>query len=176
MCILAVEMTGRYRVTIGEESLQMTVLDGEQLRVVLDGESLELDVRALGNHRWSVLLDNRSLVVSARRKKDKLEVAVNGVPAQCQLIHEYEHTLRQFVGQGEGSGSAARFIEAPIAGKIVKVLVKQGDAVAVGDSLCVLEAMKMENEIKAESAGTVQDVFITDGDTVSTGDNLFEIS
>src|SRR5690606_20736499 len=54
-------------------------------------------------------------------------------------------------------------IAAQIAGRVVKVLVKPGDTVEAGDVLLLLEAMKMENEIKAQAAGTVAEVRVTDG-------------
>ena len=60
-------------------------------------------------------------------------------------------------------------------GTIVKVLVAAGDTVEVGQSVLVLEAMKMENHISAETAGTVAEVRVAEGDTVGTGDVLVVI-
>ena len=70
-----------------------------------------------------------------------------------------------------GSGT----ISAPMQGTIVKVLVAAGDAVEAGQSVLVLEAMKMENHITAEKSGTVQEVRVAEGDTVGTGDVLLVI-
>jgi acetyl-CoA/propionyl-CoA carboxylase biotin carboxyl carrier protein len=74
-------------------------------------------------------------------------------------------------GGGAGSGT----ISAPMQGTIVKVLVAEGDAVELGQSVLVLEAMKMENHISAEKAGTVKEVRVAAGDTVGTGDVLVVI-
>jgi biotin carboxyl carrier protein len=60
-------------------------------------------------------------------------------------------------------------------GTIVKVLVAQGDAVEVGQAVLVLEAMKMENHINAETSGTVKEIRVAEGDTVGTGDTLLVI-
>jgi biotin carboxyl carrier protein len=60
-------------------------------------------------------------------------------------------------------------------GTIVKVLVAAGDAVSAGDSVLVLEAMKMENHINAETSGTIKEVRVAEGDTVGTGDVLIVI-
>jgi acetyl-CoA/propionyl-CoA carboxylase biotin carboxyl carrier protein len=60
-------------------------------------------------------------------------------------------------------------------GTIVKVLVAEGDDVELGQSVLVLEAMKMENHISAEKAGTVKEVRVAAGDTVGTGDVLVVI-
>jgi len=66
-------------------------------------------------------------------------------------------------------------VVAPMAGKIVAVKVKEGDSVKLGDVLCILEAMKMENEITAPKTGTVQSVNISEGMGVSEGDILIII-
>jgi acetyl-CoA/propionyl-CoA carboxylase biotin carboxyl carrier protein len=65
-----------------------------------------------------------------------------------------------------GSGS----VTVPMQGTIVKVLVSVGEAVEIGQAICVLEAMKMENHINAETAGTVKDIRVQPGDTVGAGD------
>ena len=66
-------------------------------------------------------------------------------------------------------------VEAPMPGTILKVNVSQGQAVKEGDVLCVLEAMKMENEIMAPKAGTVTQVVVSKGSSVNTGDALVDI-
>jgi len=67
---------------------------------------------------------------------------------------------------GGGSGTVA----VPMQGTIVKVLVAEGDAVEVGQTVCVLEAMKMENNVNAEKAGTVKEVRVAPGESVGPGD------
>ena len=71
-----------------------------------------------------------------------------------------------------GAGEA---VNAPMPGTILKVNVSQGQAVKEGDVLCVLEAMKMENEIMAPKAGTVTQVVVAKGSSVNTGDALVVI-
>jgi len=71
-------------------------------------------------------------------------------------------------GGGAGSGT----ITAPMQGTIVKVLVAEGEAVEVGQAVLVLEAMKMENHINAETAGSVKEIRVAAGDTVGPGDVL----
>ena len=78
-------------------------------------------------------------------------------------------------GVRRGGAAGSGTISAPMQGTIVKVLVAEGDAVEVGQSVLVLEAMKMENHISAEKAGTVKEVRVAAGDTVGTGDVLVVI-
>jgi acetyl-CoA/propionyl-CoA carboxylase biotin carboxyl carrier protein len=70
-----------------------------------------------------------------------------------------------------GSGKVA----VPMQGTIVKVLVNVGDAVEAGQPVCVLEAMKMENNINADKSGTVTEVKVTPGQSVGTGDIVIVI-
>ncbi len=67
-------------------------------------------------------------------------------------------------------------VTAPMTGKIMSIKVKKGDTVKQGQALCVIEAMKMENEIVAPKAGTVQDVKVSEGSPVNEGDALFIIA
>ena len=73
---------------------------------------------------------------------------------------------------GGGGGAASGSIEAPMQGTIVKLLVEVGQEVEAGTGLLVLEAMKMENQINAETAGTVKEIKVAAGDTVGGGDVL----
>ena len=79
-------------------------------------------------------------------------------------------------GAASGSGAGNGTITAPMQGTIVKVLVSEGDTVAVGQAVLVLEAMKMENTINSETAGAVREIRVSEGDTVGTGDVLIVIA
>jgi len=66
-------------------------------------------------------------------------------------------------------------VRAPMPGVILKLMRKSSDQVEADEPVLVLEAMKMENEIKAPVAGTIAEIFVVEGDSVNTGDSLFRI-
>jgi acetyl-CoA/propionyl-CoA carboxylase biotin carboxyl carrier protein len=77
---------------------------------------------------------------------------------------------------GSGGAAGSGTVTAPMQGTIVKILVEVGATVAIGEALVVLEAMKMENQINAETSGTVQEIRVAAGDSVGTGDVLAVIA
>lgn len=105
-------------------------------------------------------------------------VKVNNVPFKVEFKRAAPRTLAatpSFVlDQAPKSGKAALdgAVVAPMAGKIISVRVKKGDVVKTGAVLCVLEAMKMENEITAAKSGTVKEVVAQEGRAVNEGDVL----
>ncbi|HSL57143.1 MAG TPA: biotin/lipoyl-containing protein, partial [Acidimicrobiales bacterium] len=82
---------------------------------------------------------------------------------------------RAGAGGGAGGAAGAGHVTVPMQGTIVKVLVEAGDEIEIGQTVVVLEAMKMENNINAEKAGTVAAVKVAVGDSVGTGDVVVEI-
>ena len=76
----------------------------------------------------------------------------------------------------KAASAGATAVNAPLPGNILKVKATQGSAVKKSDLLCVLEAMKMENEILAPADGTVTAVYAKEGTSVNTGDVLFELA
>ena len=77
--------------------------------------------------------------------------------------------------RGRGASAGNGIVTSPMPGKVVKVLVKEGDEVAEGASIVVVEAMKMENELFSTRAGVVQKVFVAPGDAVEGGARLVTI-
>ncbi|HLM63905.1 MAG TPA: biotin/lipoyl-containing protein, partial [Acidimicrobiales bacterium] len=79
-------------------------------------------------------------------------------------------TRRRRPGAGSTAGAGSGDVTVPMQGTIVKVLVAAGDSVDVGQTVCVLEAMKMENNITAEKAGTIKELKVVAGQSVGSGD------
>jgi biotin carboxyl carrier protein len=148
---------------------------GSEWEMTLDGRILRVDVTAIGE-RWSLLIGPPSPAASAGRPTRSYEVAVdrrsngerivyvNGFAVPVSII---DRRARQSRTPGAvSSGTGRRSIVSPMPGRIVKVLVKIGDAVVAHQGLVVVEAMKMENELKAPQAGRVTAVNVADGMSV----------
>ena len=113
-----------------------------------------------------------SIIIQSRKKP---LVEVNGKRFDVTMwVPEVSTTSRNTKRRSQEkrtlSGSGANEVRVPMQGTIIKVLVEVGDSVEAGDPICVLEAMKMENNILAEKAGQVKEVRVTTGDSVGNGD------
>ena len=97
------------------------------------------------------------------------KVSVNGIPFEVELK---EPIKAEKPAAAAGAGTK---IKAPLPGTITEMKVKVGDTVKNGDTVVVLEAMKMQNNIEAECGGTVTSVLVNPGDTVMEGDTLITI-
>jgi biotin carboxyl carrier protein len=99
-------------------------------------------------------------------------VTVNGVSFEIALRDPKQ--LRHQTGTGEDSAGPAS-ITSPMPGKLVKLLVAEGDSVKEGQGVAVVEAMKMQNELRALKSGTVERVRVVEGQSVNAGEVLLTI-
>lgn len=148
--------------------------DRDGLRVRLDDREFLVDLLRVDPALYSVLIGGRSYEIDVLETEDALVVLVDGQPFRVEIQDEQQRRLRAAVGKGEAK-AGKRIVTAPMPGKVVKLLVKPGDAVKPGDGVIVVEAMKMENELKASAAGTVKEIRVEEGKAVSGGEILVVI-
>ncbi|MEW6430855.1 MAG: biotin/lipoyl-containing protein [Myxococcota bacterium] len=138
--------------------------------VTLDGKRYELDSLVLPHGAVSMLVEHDSYNVDFEERGDEVGVLVRGEVLRFDIADERRLRMRAASGAFQAEGKQT--INAPMPGKIVKVFVKPGDEVQEGQGLVVMEAMKMENELKAPKAGKVTEVHAKEGATVENGARL----
>jgi biotin carboxyl carrier protein len=137
------------------------------------GDSAEscADVEVVEPGVYSVLIDGRSYEARVEETADRLVVVIDGRRFEIEA-----RDPRRFSRKGAGAGAdGVQTIAAPMPGKIVRVLAAVGDEVAAGQGLLVVEAMKMQNELKAPRAGRVLALSAAEGATVAAGETLATI-
>ena len=138
----------------------------------VDGRSYQLEVRDLGDSEY-LLLDGSTVhhcrVETRPRHPDHIEVNVRGTNYPVKITDPKR--LRSAQSAAEHDKGAARIV-APMPGKVVRVLVEAGTKVEAGEGILVVEAMKMQNEMKAPKSGSVVSIDAQVGSTVNAGDVL----
>ena len=131
------------------------------------GQDGKVSVR-VNDSAMSLVADGKSYTCDLAPGKDgALQLAVNQRVVTLELLDERKLRLRQATGKFSLDGPQR--IDAPMPGKVVRVLVKVGDAVVEGQGLVVVEAMKMENELKSPKAGVVTELKAVEGAAVENG-------
>jgi glutaconyl-CoA/methylmalonyl-CoA decarboxylase subunit gamma len=145
------------------------------LRVSIDGTVRDVDARAVRPGTWSIVLDGKQYLVDLDKRRTGIAASVGASEAML-TVEDALHRRLARAAQPRGDKARGETLRAPIAGKVVKVLVAVGDSVAAHAPVIVLEAMKMENELVSERGGTVTAVHKQAGQSVDTGDVLVELS
>jgi biotin carboxyl carrier protein len=136
-------------------------------RVAVDGNEFLVDGKKTGRTNYSLIVDNRSFEIEVDNTGDEYRVLVDGRNYRIELVDE----RRVRIG-GSQSGmqlQGRQLVSVPMPGKVVALLVSEGDAIEKGQGLVIVEAMKMENEVRSPITGSVKEIKVKPGDTVEGG-------
>jgi acetyl/propionyl-CoA carboxylase alpha subunit len=167
--------------------LQLELIDRERTidvhhlaagyRVVLDGHELVVDAVRVQGETWSLIVRDPSggpprsveAIVVPQNGNGSVDVFIDGL---CIAVGQRSGLGRRSRETSGAHKGGTQRVTAPMPGKVVRVLVKAGDEVQPRQGLVVVEAMKMENELRAAGAGRVRDVFVQEGQSVEAGTAL----
>jgi biotin carboxyl carrier protein len=165
----------QYEIEVGGRTRHVTVTrTGATFAVSVDGHTWQVDAARIDGQSLSLILDSASskdTIVTANAASGGLTVSVDGVPVPVTL----DGRRHRRAGAESHLGSGPQRLSAPMPGKVVRVLVKPGETVAARQPVVVVEAMKMENELRAARDGTVAEVHAREGQSVDAGALLIVI-
>jgi biotin carboxyl carrier protein len=167
----SVEYSGR------EQAISVEPLEGGRFRVTRDGHSLVLDAKKVQagsrSATWSLVPEGggRALQVDVDGLLPDLAVTVDNLTVPLKLADARSQVAALVRPQAAGPQP----VRSPMPGKVVKVLVKAGDEVKAGAAVVVVEAMKMENELRAPRDGKVREVKVQEGQAVESNQTLATI-
>ena len=164
---LVIQISGRtLRVEVEERA--------DRFLLTIDGERVEVDARVPRPGAYSLLIDGVSHFADVREENGQLLVELGGETFRLGVEEEFRARLR---GQVDAAGPRGghQVVKAAMPGKVVSVLVGVGDQVKAGTGLIVIEAMKMENELRAVAAGEVREIRVAPGEAVTAGQLLIVI-
>ncbi len=157
----------RYFVTLSDRTFEIDLTGATP---TIDGEPVRAELTSVpGTALRSLLLDDRSIPLLARggAKEGQWDLAIRGHHLNLSVVDERTRAIREMTGSADES--AEKTLTAPMPGLVVRIEVEVGDRVAAGQGVVIVEAMKMENELKAPADGVVASVAVASGQTVEKG-------
>ena len=151
-----------------------SVYKNELHHLFFGGSEQDFDFTPLGNGRFSLLKNNRSYLVHLIRRGDMFHVHVAGSHFEVEVEDERMRKVKELV-QSSASGPSEMVVKAPIPGVIMQVNVQEGDTISKGQPLLILEAMKMENVIKANCDCRVAKVLVSESEAVQLNQELIKL-
>jgi biotin carboxyl carrier protein len=153
-----VEVAGR------EHEVAVNTRPDGSLAVEVGGRRVEIDAVALGTRELTVRVGDRVVDLTVEGAPPQLGIVASGHRTYVKVESERMRAANR--AAGTGGGAKEREVRCPMPGRIVKILVNAGDEVAPGQPVAIVEAMKMENEVRARKGGIVARVHQTAGATV----------
>jgi acetyl/propionyl-CoA carboxylase alpha subunit len=163
----------RYVTTVGEHEYLIEIIDEHQVSV--DGVIYQVDFGEVSEQTvYSLLADNRSYEAFVYPSEEGWQVLLLGTQYELTVEDEREKRLRASLGGGIPE-NVDFHLKAPMPGLVVAVPVSDGQEVAKGDVLVVLESMKMQNELKSPRAGKISRMRVKPGDSVELRETLLSV-
>ncbi len=154
----------KHSVTVREEK--------DKFIVTLDGKEYVVDFCEPEDSFYSLLIDGKSYEISINRNNGDYTVYLFDSTFNMQL---YDPMKKMLLSGAEKNAAGVQKVVSPMPGRVISVLVSEGDAVEKGQGVVVVEAMKMENELKSTKDGVVDKIAVSEGDTVDSKQLLVSI-
>jgi len=166
-----------FEIKINDRTAWVNLLgqNGNLLKVEVDGKIYQVDLLHTSDGTFSILEGGNSYNIELVPGKQPKKYTAH------TLYNSYDLTIidaeaRYLINRkSNGTGKNSKTISSPMPGKVVKILVKEGDVIKAGDTAIIISAMKMESEYKSPSDGIVKKVNVAAGDTVQSDQILVEL-
>jgi biotin carboxyl carrier protein len=167
----------KYFVRLGDREYECRIeAENGQLHVTVDGRRYRADLTHVPrSDAYSLLLDGRSYEFTLQEGEEAIELSGGAGLFHARVEDARTHAARALTAPAGGK-AGPQVVKAVMPGIVREVLVAPGADVAKGQALLILEAMKMQNEVRAERAGRVGALFVSPGDTVDKGAKLVELA
>lgn len=163
----------KYITTISEQEYSIEIVNRKLIKV--DGVPYEVDFSSIsGQPVYSLLIDGKSYEGYMYPDDDDWEVLLQGSMYAVNVEDERERRLRQALGEGPAQQSEFH-LKAPMPGLVVTVPVLEGQQIANGEVLIILESMKMQNELKSPRDGVISRIRVKEGDSVERKQTLLSV-
>jgi len=171
----------RYYVTLDPKPdaapvvVDLVELPTGELEASIDGKKVDVDVVAIGGvaGTLSVRIGGKVIDLTTEGQPPELGAIASGHRSYVRV--ESERQRAAAAAKKAGGGASDTHVKSPMPGRVVRLLVSKDQDVAAGQTLCVIEAMKMENEVKAKAACKIVEIHVAEGATVEGNAKLFTL-
>ena len=164
----------KLQLTQNNHSIEAELISSTPFIIAINGEKHHVDLIQISDNLYSIIINNESWFLSYNEKDSQIYLSDSNQDAIITMQTELDIMLAEF-GFASSEDEKAGEIHASIPGLITKLFVKVGDQIEVRYHVCVLEAMKMENEINAPISGIVKSINVSEGSSIEKGDLIMEI-
>lgn len=163
----------KYIATVNGQQFTIEILD--EKHVLVNGQPVDVDFQSVQNQPvYSLITDGRSYEAYVSDNDNLWEVLLLGDLYSVQVVDEREQRLRS-AGGAEIADRGEFHLKAPMPGLIVAIPVQEGQEIAKGDVLVILESMKMQNELRSPKDGTVTRIKVHVGDSVEQKTTMLSV-
>jgi len=161
-------------VSVNSSKLNLKILNDSELTA--DDENFNYELLPVCQHSFILKLNNKVFeLTSEKLNSDLFKVLVNGNQFEVTVRTALQEKAFKLLESSASSHHHHLEVKAPMPGLILKVRKKVGEQVELGDSVIILEAMKMENDLKSPASGIIENIFVTEGSAVEKGTLLLSI-
>ncbi len=162
-----------YIVSINEKKHTIKILDSN--KVELNGKNYSYELSQLSKYSYLLKVDNKIFQITSEKiNGQNYNFTIAGYSYSPIVRTNLEEKANEYI-QNKAMESGTTIIKSPMPGLIVKILKQVGDSVEMGEHIILLEAMKMENEIRASASGTINSISTNENSSVEKGQALLEI-
>ncbi|MFH1004514.1 MAG: biotin/lipoyl-containing protein [Bacteroidota bacterium] len=152
-----------------KKEYQINLDDGQQLKGTVDGKFFDCDITEIKKGIFYIINNHKSYTAELIKKnhtEKSLNIRINGNTYFVQIKDKFDELLKK-TEMGNASVAKIKEVKAPMPGLVIDVRVKEGDAIKKGDTIVILEAMKMENILKSPIDVTIKKIHVQKGDTIN---------
>jgi biotin carboxyl carrier protein len=147
--------------------------EGDKVRISIDGKKYDADIVMVEEGVFSILIDNKSHNIELIRNDNKNYVV--NTYARSYDVEIVDAESKYLKSRKRDDAQEDSVISSPMPGKVVKILVKEGDKVKAGDTVVIISAMKMESEYKVKKDRVIREIKVKEGDIVQANQPLVVI-
>ena len=162
-------------VSVNNSKKNIRVLTNNELTV--EDEKFSYELLSVSKHSFILKLNDKVFELTAEKLHgDLFKVLIQGNQFEVTVRTALQEKAFKLLENSAGSHYHHMNVKAPMPGLILKIRKKIGEQVELGESVIILEAMKMENDLKAPASGIIDNIFVTEGSAVEKGFKLFSIA